>query len=251
MGDEYHDSLESRLSHKAAKSFHNGIEKFVEGVKKCSLQVIDPYASILKHPEKPFYALGDIVKNLAEIPVDFYKLCRGKYQFSFDKKVSRSLAFAEAVVFLYGAKKGSNLLSNFTEDSFIQASLGGFIGSEGATALTFFGTYLAYTSIIGLSSKDEKRTGSKLMSALKDTSKASLTTTLAGVLSFASVDFLIVSIVDRVLINYFHFFDISAGAVATIGAVGGALLYTGTAKVALHNSAENGSLKNGTIDYKE
>ncbi len=229
--------LETRLGvrHKVGNTFRSGIETFLEGVKHGSKQVIEPYISILRHPEKPFYALGDIVKNVAELPVDFYHYFKGNGKPSFGKKVSRSLALAEAVVLLYGANKGAHLISNVSDNGFVQAGIGGLLGSEVTTAAVFFATYMAFSSVINLKSKNGKGAGCKLMSAVKETCKVSLISIPAGLLSFTSADLGMASI--AVLLG------VSSGAAATIGAVGGALLYTGTAKVAVHNYKENGHLE--------
>lgn len=236
MGDDDNGNLECRLT--PSETFRKSIETLVKGVKSGSHQLISPYVSILKHPEKPFYAFGDVVENVVQIPVDFYNYLRGNVQASFEKKVSRSLAIAETVVLLYGAKKGAHVLSYVSDSNFHQAAIGGFVGSEVTTAAVFFLTYLAFTSVINLRSRGEKGVARKLTSAVKETCRASLVTIPASVVSFASADLGIVSLIDRVLVNYLHLFDMSPGAVATIGAIGGALLYTGAAKIALQNSAE-------------
>ncbi len=238
MRKDFHNgNLESRLgvANKVEAACRNGIETCLEGLKSISKQVVEPYISIARNPEKPFYALGDIVKNIAEIPVDAYKIYKGKYHFSFDKKVSRSLALAETLVLLYGAQKGAEFISGFSGNHYLQAGVGGFIGSEGFTALTFFGTYLAYTLAVKLLSKDEKKIVRKVVSALRETSKASLIILPAGMLSFFSADVGIASLAV--------FLGTNSAVAARIGAVGGFVLYSGTAKVALHASAENGYLK--------
>ncbi len=237
MGEDYAGGLERRLgiSHRAAAAFRNGIEAFVKGVRNGSVQLSSPYVSIVKRPEKPFYAFGDLVKNLVQTPADFYHYARGCCTASFDKKVSRSLAISEAIVLAYGAQKGASLMSHVVDNQYLQASVGGLIGSEITTAAAFFLTYAAFTSVISLKSKKEGGLVSKLVSSLREAGEVCLVTIPAGVLSFASADLGISALAIKL--------GADSAAAATIGAVGGFVLYSGTAEVAVHNSAENGRLK--------
>lgn len=233
MEDDHNRDLEGRLN--AADTFRNCIETALEGVNNGFRQVIDPYVSIIKHPEKPFYAFGDIVKNLVQIPVDFYNYSRGGCHASFGKKLSRSLALAETVVLAYGAQKGASIMSDFTDNRYIQTGVGGLIGSEITTAAVFFLTYAAFTSVISLKSKGERTASLKIISSIKESGKVCLITIPAGILSFASADLGIAALALKL--------GVGSTAAATLGAIGGFVLYSGTAKVAVHNSVENGYFK--------
>ncbi len=233
MEDGYKGGLERRLE--AAETSRTCIETALEGVKNGSMQIIAPYASIFKHPEKPFYAFGDVVKNVFQIPVDFYNYFRGSCNASFDKKLSRSLALAETIVLVYGAQKGAGLMSHFVDNRYVQASVGGFIGSEITTAAAFFLACAVFTSLASLKSKDGRKATQKIFSSIKESGKVCLITIPAGILSFASADLGIAALAVKL--------GVDSAASATLGAVGGFVLYSGAAKVAVQSSAENGYLK--------
>ena len=86
------------------------------------------YLSVLLYPEKPFFALGNIVKNAYEIPMDIYHYVRNE---NIDdtveessKRVSRSLALAEVIAY-FGANRGAHFFGYVIENGAMQAVVGG------------------------------------------------------------------------------------------------------------------------------
>lgn len=185
-----------------------------------------PYYSTLTHPKRFVSAFRNLVKDNYELATDILLLEKGIInKITFGRKVSHSLAFAELL-----AVGGASLVTNYVPASShsLQSFVGGFIGSEPTTFIAFFLTYLAQTRAI-----NHRQGTSTFLSDLKEASKVTATTVPAGLGTFFIAN--TVMSAGSEAVKFIHP-QLWAGAAAFLSA----LIYTPTAKAAIHTSAENG-----------